>query len=205
VLFFLRAAAAVCAIWLLVFATAVQAATLYAQPAADSAPSTVNSNRMIGEEGSDQDVTAYDAFTVASDATVTAITWRGEASETGFTITIHSASSTPAHEPDLSEAGTLATISAVGAVSRVAAGNGLFDYRVDLSADRADRKPFFLKAGGRYWISIVSSRPNLSVWGWGGGTGGDGKTLLYYRYRHLAVTGDRAFSLSGEPATAASP
>jgi hypothetical protein len=178
----------------------VQGAIIYAQPPTEPGQAkTVNSNKLASSEGSDQDVIAFDNFSIARESEVTGISWRGSGGSTSFTITIYKALDNPAAEPDRSPSGMVATLSAKNNFKRTPAENGLFDYRIDLVGAGGAAKPFALSAGQSYWISIVADKKDLSVWGWANGTGGDGKTLLYFPYQRMATPSDRAFSLEGMP------
>jgi hypothetical protein len=184
-----RLAAALLATMLgLAFALPAQSVMVYRHSPTPVA-STVNSNAVTIAEGSDQDVTAYDNFTLIKSANITSVGWRGASSSkglAGFTIKIYASKSNPAAQPDIAE--PLAVISVTGNAGEEPVGNGLSDYHADFSA------PLALTAGVQYWISVVSNRTDLSPWGWASGTGGDGKTIQSYsEFKTLPASADRVF------------
>ena len=188
-----RACALLAAALGLMFALPAQSATVYAHVAAPLASAgTINSNAVVHAEGSDQDVTAYDNFTLNKSANISSVTWRGASAGeglAGFTIKIYPSKSSPAAQPDTAH--PLAVFSISGSANEKPVGNNLSDYHAEFT------KPLALAAGVQYWISIVSSRNDLSTWGWANGTGGDGKTIQSYsEYKILPAPGDRAFSLN---------
>ncbi len=177
----------------MMFALPAQSATVYTQDAAPLASaSIINSNAVVRAEGSDQDVAAYDNFTLKNSADIMSVTWRGASADkglAGFTIKIYPSKSSPAAQPDTAH--PLAVLSVTGMASERAAGKNLSDYSADFA------QPLALAAGVQYWISIVSSRNDLSPWGWANGTGGDGKSIQSYaEFKVLPAPGDRAFSLN---------
>ncbi len=161
-------------------------------PTPISSASLVHSNAVIHPEGSDQDVTAYDNFTLKKSASITSVAWRGDSANNGlvgFTIKIYASNSNPAAQPNIAE--PLAEVTVIGNAGEKSVGNNLSDYHAEFS------KPFELIAGVQYWISIVSNRNNLSPWGWANGTGGDGKSIQSYaEFKVLPAPSDRAFSLN---------
>lgn len=179
-------AAAAC----LIVAVPVQGATVYRQASTSVASaSTINSNALANADGSDQDVTAYDDFTLVKSASIARLTWRGSSSNkglAGFRIKIFAsdAAGLPYTTAPLAEIGV------AGNAGEKSAGKALSDYQADFS------QPLALTAGVRYWISIVSDRNDLSPWGWANGTGGNGKSIQYFpELRVLPAPNDRAFSL----------
>ncbi len=177
----------------LMFALPAQCATVYTHAATPLASaSIINSNEVVHAEGSDQDVTAYDNFTLKKSADIMSVTWRGASADkglAGFTIKIYRSQPNPAAQPDT--AAPLAVVSVTGSAGEKPVGNNLSDYRTNFT------KPLALTAGEQYWISIVSNRNDLSPWGWANGTGGDGKSIQSYsEFKVLPAPGDRAFSLN---------
>lgn len=174
----------------LIVAMPVQSMMVYRHvPTPISSASLLHSNAVTGEEGSDQDVTAYDNFTLNKAANITSVAWRGASSGkglAGFTIKIYVSKSDPAAQPNITE--PLAIISVAGNAGEKPLGNHLSDYHADFT------QPLALTAGVQYWISIVSNRSDLSPWGWANGTGGDGKSIQSYsEFKVLPAPGDRAF------------
>jgi hypothetical protein len=158
-------------------------------PTPIASASTVNSNAVTYAEGSDQDVTAYDNFTLSKSANITSVAWRGASAEkglAGFTIKIYASKSNPSAQPDIAE--PLAVVSVAGSAGEKPVGNNLSDYHADFA------KPLILTAGVQYWISVVSNRSDLSTWGWANGTGGDGKSIQSYaEFKILPAPQDRTF------------
>lgn len=170
-----------------------QSMTVYRHtPAPISSASLVHSNAVTNPEGSDQDVTAYDNFTLKKSASIVSVAWRGASANNGlvgFTIKIYSSNANPAAQPNIAE--PLAEVTVTGSAGEKPVGNNLSDYHAEFS------QPFELVAGIQYWISIVSNRNNLSSWGWANGTGGDGKSIQSHaEFKVLPAPSDRAFSLS---------
>jgi hypothetical protein len=161
-------------------------------PTPISSASLVHSNAVVNPEGSDQDVAAYDNFTLKKSASITSVAWRGASANNGlvgFTIKIYASNSNPAAQPNIAE--PLAEVTVTGSAGDKSVGNNLSDYHAEFS------QPFELVAGVQYWISIVSNRNNLSPWGWANGTGGDGKSIQSHaEFKVLPAPSDRAFSLS---------
>lgn len=176
-----------------------QSETVYMHAAAPQASATsVNSNALAHPDGSDQDVTAYDNFTLKQSANITSVTWRGSSASkalAGFTIKIYPSQPNPSAQPDI--ANPLAVLSVAGNANEKLVGNNLSDYRADFTG------PLALTAGVQYWISIVSNRNDLSPWGWANGMGGDGKTIQSYaEFKILPAPGDRSFTLNDGSSTA---
>ena len=70
-----RSASSLSAILGLVFAWTAQGSVVYQHaPTPIASMSSVNSNAVVLAEGSDQDVTAYDNFTLAKSASITSVT-----------------------------------------------------------------------------------------------------------------------------------
>ena len=161
-------------------------------PTSIAAASLINSNALTNAEGSDQDVTAYDNFTLNKSAIITSVAWSGASSNkglVGFTIKIYTSMDNPAAQPDT--ANPLAVIDITGNAGEKSVGNNLSDYHANFY------EPLALKAGVQYWISIVSSRNDLSPWGWANGKGGDGKSIQSHaEFKVLPAPSDRAFSLN---------
>lgn len=161
-------------------------------PTLIASASLINSNAVIHAEGSDQDVTAFDNFTLSKSASITSVAWRGASSNkglAGFAIKIYASKSNPAAQPDMAE--PLAVINVTGGAGEKSVGNNLSDYHADFA------QPLALTAGVQYWISIVSNRSDLSPWGWANGTGGDGKSIQSYsEFKILPAPEDRTFSLN---------
>jgi hypothetical protein len=156
-----------------------------------AATSTVHSNAVMDVQGSDQDVTAYDNFTLNKAAAITGVAWRGTSSDKamgGFTIRLYASRNDAAAQPDTGQ--KLAELIVEGNAGEKSVGKNLSDYHANFS------QPVALQAGVQYWISIVSERKNLSPWGWANGTGGDGKSIqAYSEFKVLPAPGDRAFYL----------
>lgn len=161
-------------------------------PAPIASASLINSNAVTHAEGSDQDVTAFDNFTLSKSASIISVVWRGASSDkglAGFTVKIYASKSNPAAQPNMAE--PLAVINVTGGAGEKFVGNNLSDYHADFS------QPLALTAGVQYWISIVSNRSDLSPWGWANGTGGDGKSIQSYsEFKILPAPEDRTFSLN---------
>ena len=161
-------------------------------PTPTSGASLVHSNAVINPEGSDQDVTAYDNFTLKKSANIVSVAWRGASADNGlvgFTIKIYTSNANPAAQPNIAD--PLAEVTVTGRAGEKSVGNNLSDYHAEFG------KPFELLAGVQYWISIVSNRNNLSPWGWANGTGGDGKSIQSHaEFKVLPAPSDRAFSLN---------
>lgn len=161
-------------------------------PTPISSASLVHSNAVINPEGSDQDVTTYDNFTLKKSVSIASVAWRGTSANNalvGFTIKIYASNSNPAAQPNIAE--PLAEVTVTGSAGEKPVGNNLSDYHAEFG------KPFELVAGVQYWISIVSKRNNLSPWGWANGTGGDGKSIQSHaEFKVLPAPSDRAFSLN---------
>jgi hypothetical protein len=176
----------------LIFSQSAQSATVYSQPGTPvSSASIISSNAVANPDGSDGDVTAYDNFTLGKAAIVKGVKWRGSSSSAGlagFTVNIFASTHDPAAQPDTSA--PLGRITVDGKANEKIVGNGLSEYSADFD------RPLALTAGVQYWISIVSTRNDLSPWGWANGTGGDGKSIQSYsELRILPAPGDRSFSL----------
>lgn len=177
----------------LMFALPAQSATVYTHVATPLASAgTINSNAVVHADGSDQDVIAYDNFTLNKAANISSVTWRGASAGkglAGFTIKIYASKPSPSAQPDTAD--PLAVISISGSANEKPVGNNLSDYHAEFA------KPLVLMSGAQYWISIVSNRNDLSTWGWANGTGGDGKTIQSYsEFKILPAPGDRTFSLN---------
>lgn len=173
-------------------ATATPLPNGYAQaPAALTDTQLVNSNRLIGSEGSDQDVQAFDNFQLSAPTQISHICWRGsapDASLAGFTLTLYPATDDAFAGPDVRN--PLEVIRVSGHAHEQPAGMKLSDYSVELD------RPLALAADTRYWLSVVADRTDLSPWGWANSPAGDGKSLqAYSEFRVLPAAGDRSFCL----------
>ena len=175
----------------LMVALPAQSATVYCQTSdAPANAHAINSSVTI-PDGSDQDTTTLDNFTLPKSAMVTSVSWRGSSTDyasTGFIITIYPPQTNPAAQANLSN--PLAEITETGKANENVIGNNLSDYRATF------QQPVELNAGKQYWISIVAVRNFPSPWAWSSGSGGDGiSTQSFSELRILHAPKDRAFSL----------
>lgn len=180
----------------LAFTFPAQGITIYSQPAlSPDSPKPIGS-AVTDPDGSDQDVTAFDNFTLGKSAIVSRVTWRGSSSSdamSGFAVKVYTSNPDPYGPPDTTS--PLAEINVPGKANEQPVGSGWSDYSADFA------RPLALTGGVQYWISIVSIRNIPSVWGWASGTGGDGKSIQSYaEFKILAAPNDRAFSLGNESA-----
>lgn len=154
----------------------------------------VNSNRLVGGEGSDQDVQTFDSFQLTTPAQITRICWRGGAADAtlaGFTLTLYPATDNAFAGPDVKN--PLEIVRVVGHANEIKAGMNLSDYSTGLE------RPLSLAANTKYWLSIVADKTDLSPWGWANSSDGDGKSLqAYTEFRTLPAAGDRSFCLTGD-------
>lgn len=176
----------------LIAAQSAQGATVFGHsPVPISSTRTINSNALAHPDGSDQDVTAFDSFSLDKAATVAGISWRGVTSTPaliGFTIKIYPSKSDPAAQADIGN--PLVVLAVTGNADEKKLDGKFSDYHAKLDA------PLALEAGVQYWLSIVSDRKDLSPWGWADGSGGDGKSIqAYTEFKVLPAPGDRTFTL----------
>lgn len=152
---------------------------------------TANSNALAHPDGSDQDTTTFDSFTLDRGATVTGVAWRGSASTPamlGFTVSVYPSMPNAAAQADTGN--PLVVLKVSGNANESKLNDRYSDYRTTFDT------PLSLDAGVQYWISIVSDRSDLSPWGWAAGNGGDGKSIqAYTEFKVLPVPGDRTFTL----------
>lgn len=176
----------------LIAAQSAQGATIFSHsPVPISSTKTIHSNALAHPDGSDQDVTAFDNFSLDKAATVASISWRGVASTPallGFTIKIYPSKADPAAQADIGN--PLAVLAVTGSADEKKLEGRFSDYHTKLDA------PVALEAGVQYWLSIVSDRKDLSPWGWAEGSGGDGISIqAYTEFKVLPAPGDRTFTL----------
>jgi hypothetical protein len=176
----------------LILSQSVHGATVFTHsPGALSSIKTINSNALAHPDGSDQDVTTYDSFTLDQAAVVADVSWRGAASTPallGFTIRLYPSKPDAAAQADTGN--PLAVLHVSGKANETKLDSRYSDYRAKFDA------PLALAGGVQYWISIVADRKDLSPWGWADGRGGDGKSIqAYSEFKVLPAPGDRAFSL----------
>ena len=168
-----------------------QSATVYSQ--ASDSPDTahpVNSSQ-TNPDGSDQDTTTFDNFTLNHAAQITGVTWRGnstDAGSAGFNITIYGSQNNNASLADLTN--PLSVFTELGKANEKLLGKHLSDFRAEFT------QPVSLSAAKQYWISIVSLRSYPSPWGWSSASGGDGRCIQSFsEFKILPAQYDRAFSL----------
>ena len=168
-----------------------QGSTVYSQVSDVSASlQTINSSVTI-PDGSDQDTTTFDNFTLSKSARITSVAWRGSSADyasVGFVIKIYTSPSFSTSQAEGSN--PLAEITETGNANEKLISKNLSDYRADFA------QPVELSAGKQFWISIVSMRNAPSPWGWSSGSGGDGRSIQSFsEVRNLPARHDRAFSL----------
>lgn len=163
----------------------------------------------VSPNGSDQDMYAYDDFTLTSTQSITAVSWRGGYIQnafgghvTSFTITffesIAGGSQPHVVNPQQEDTNPVYLVKyTVGGnggetLAGVFGGTTMYDYRFVLPS------PFVAVAGTKYWLRIEASQNTLPDWGIAVGTGGDGQ---YFRFStglatfQMIPAGDTAFQL----------
>jgi hypothetical protein len=149
----------------LAFVQSVSAATLYSQNVA--AGTTVNSQGAIG--GSDADVFTFASFTATQSGTVDNISWKGTANplsgyagySDGFTIDVlEGAIPLPGSVAYAPVSSTF--LASTGLANATLNANGMYDYNTNV-------KPFYIKAGTTYRVSIRAN--GIAPWGWATGPG----------------------------------
>lgn len=153
--------------------------------------------------GSDYDQYAWDNFSLASNAPITEVKWRGgfgygnsTNSITGFTIAFYS-SIAGNSQPNIATAPPLATYTVSGNPGQTSAGTSggvaMYDYDYVLPA------PFQATAGTVYWIQIEAAQTGIPDWCLAGGSGGNGVYFKQFAYvgdkYFLLGPGDAAFTL----------
>lgn len=195
--------------WPCAFALVLAAQSLAANVVVFSQPPT-NSGALITSSwlpqlGSDSDMYAYDGYTLAADAPVTEVRWRGGYANaaafgrvTGFTITFYE-SSVGGTEPHVSNPQLpqiyLANYTVPDNAGETSAGifgnTELFDYSYTLPT------PFQATGGVKYWIRIEANQVGYPDWGLAFGSGGDGSHFNFSTgaARFSFGNGDEAFTL----------
>jgi len=153
--------------------------------------------------GSDYDQYAWDNFSLASNAPITEVKWRGgfgygspTSSITSFTIAIYP-SIVGNSQPNIATASPLATYTVSGNPGQTPAGTiggyPMYDYDYVLPA------PFQATAGTVYWIQIEAAQTGIPDWCLAGGSGGNGVYFKQFAYigdkYFLLGPGDAAFTL----------
>jgi hypothetical protein len=137
--------------------------------------------------GNNTDEFVWDSFSVATNATVREIQWRGARSGSTpveFQISINTTSL---------PGGTIWVVSS-NANETATATPGVYDYRFTLPAG------FVLTGGQTYWLQIFATQNEWPTWAWSGATGGNGLHLAQVpavtgNYRYISTSGDVAFTL----------
>jgi hypothetical protein len=181
--------------------------TIYSQPASGAA--TFYQSSWADPNGTDADEYVYDDFTLASDANISQVLWRGGYIHDrmygsyvwNFTITFYASiaggSQPQLTNPQLPEiylafydlGGSFSAPSNANETS--VAGTPFYDYAYTLPT------PFHATAGTKYWIRIQAAQGPWPDWGIADATGGDGTHFMFNTgaARFFAPAGDGAFTL----------
>ena len=190
----------IAALQFIITAPTASAAVVYDQP--PNAAGAIYQSSWMEPDGSDYDYFVWDAFTLASDQTITELRWRGaylyggmfSPSVESFTIAIYP-SIAAGTEPDvvhppLVEYETVDDCAET--VSSIINGTATYEYSFVLPA------PFNAAGGVKYWIYVVAWQPSIPEWGFISASGGDGSHFRRHsEYMFQMVPGDCAFSLIG--------
>jgi hypothetical protein len=163
---------------------------------------------LVYPNGSDQDIYAYDVFTLPSTQLITEIDWRGGyihalgGPVANFTVTIFANVAVGARplvtDPRQEETNPVYLAKYVvggnagETLAGVFGGTPMYDYRFVLPT------PFLAVAGTPYWLRIEAFQNTYPDWGIAVGTGGDGQ---YYRFNAglaqflFVPAGDTSFTL----------
>ncbi len=135
--------------------------------------------------------TAYDDFTLSSDATITGLRFTGIYFNPGGVGTTTSFQ-VQFYDDDIGQPGSSLFSTTIlgngGEVCDTGSANPVCTYGLSLN--------FAALAGTPYWLSIVSNSDLEPQWGWAEGTGGDGSAFqLLLQGGHWHEDADLAFSL----------
>jgi hypothetical protein len=165
---------------------------LYSQLPSNSDYSYASQNDTVGGFGNF--ATVYDNFTLAADATVTGVDWRGlffnpnqHANITAFTINFWADA---ANAPGA----LLSSTVVIGNASEALVGGSLYDY----SAAVAN---FAASGGVQYWLSITPDLGYPPQWGWTVSAPADGLAYQDFLGDRVAHQDDHVFTLHGRSAS----
>jgi hypothetical protein len=177
---------------------------LYEQPPTDTGELLQSS--WAAPDTSDFDMYAYDDFTLAADADIAEVSWRGGymlgglyGTATDFTVTFFDSIAGDS-QPNVANPRTteifLADFATGGPAGETFVGafggNSMYDYHFTLPT------PFHATAGVKYWIRVEAAQVTHPDWGICLGTGGNGSYFRFLGARSMFQTvpgSDLAFTL----------